>query len=256
MASMLTLMAAGLASESQRTLLVDLHSNARVSKAFIENGRHFLPGIAEVLTRQIPIQEAIRSVEGTRLDLLVGGPCMEGVEPVLRTIEDGAWQLKQRLDEVRKNYDLILIDCPCFLSQAAVNAFFASDAFMFAFAPSPLSMSQMHKMYSAIQNVRFNVGKVAPLLGILLPLLEPKEEETQVLAQKVRQSFGGKLLRTKVHVPVPREPDHPAKKSQLLLGDSDYDRAVYEQINELEVEVKERLERCQKILGRRARYDL
>src|SRR6516225_512632 len=109
-------LAASLASQGQRVLLIDLdpQGNATmgsgIDKAACENT------VYEVLVDGVTVNDARKRPEQVGYDVLPANRELAGAEVELVSVEQRERRLKTALAEVDADYDFVLIDCPPALS--------------------------------------------------------------------------------------------------------------------------------------------
>lgn len=105
-------LAAGLVRASERVLLVDLDSqgNATMGSGVDKNG--LISSTCEVLLGERSVAESrARAPEG--FDLLPGNIDLTAAAIQLMEQSEREQRLKRALSPIRREYDFILIDCPC-----------------------------------------------------------------------------------------------------------------------------------------------
>ena len=117
----------GLASEGYRVLLVDADPQGSLTVSLgVKNPDDLSVSLASVLQRVIddrPINEhmgIIQHQEG--VDLLPSNIELSGLEISLFNVMSREFILKGYIDEIRKNYDYILIDCMPSLGMITLSA--------------------------------------------------------------------------------------------------------------------------------------
>ena len=67
--------------------------------------------------------------------------------------------LKQYIDEVRLNYDFIIIDCAPSLSVLTVNALVAADSVLIPTQPQYFSMAGIQMFYDTFSKIRKSINR-------------------------------------------------------------------------------------------------
>jgi chromosome partitioning protein len=49
-----------------------------------------------------------------------------------------------------------------------------------------------------VKNVRMSLGEAAPVLGVLLTMVQPEREQTESIIGEVREHYGGKVFDTEI----------------------------------------------------------
>lgn len=231
-------LAAGLSRAGARVLLVDLDSQASASLALGVPRPKQHPSSADVLFGEAPTEAAIRQLDGPGFDLMPGSIELADTDVRLAQVQRRERRLSAVLRPLRDEYDVMLLDCPPSTSLLAVNAVIAADAFLIPLLPSYLGLEGIVSLGEVISKARDNLGYVAPVLGILLTLVDYDKEGTEQIIAQVRDHYGDKVFDTEIGPDVGLE-DAPGYKQTIFEFDETSQGA--RQYAKLTEEVIERL---------------
>jgi chromosome partitioning protein len=195
-------LAAGLATPRRRVLLVDLDSQGSASLALGITRAALAPSAAEVLLDGMPMRAAIRPTAVAGLDLLTGAMALANADVVLGEVAGREHRLRDALAPVREAYRFILLDCPPSLSLLPINALVASDAFLVPLTPQYLAVEGLVNLMDAVARLRTGMGTPAPLLGLLLTLVDYRARATRELVEMIRGQYGARVFKTEIRVNV------------------------------------------------------
>jgi chromosome partitioning protein len=239
-------LAAGLGQEGHRVLVVDLDSQGSASFALGIDRDELDPSSAAVLFGEKRPSEVIRSTNTTGVDVLTGSLRLAGADTKLSSKEGREKRLTHGLSEIEEEYDTILIDCAPSTSLLTINALVAADAFIIPVAPSYLSLEGIVSLGEVVRNVRMSLGEAAPVLGVLLTMVQREDKQTRAIINEVRNHYGGKVFDTEIR-------SDPAIEKAPTLGQSIFDYAPESQgaqeYQSLVDEVVDRLERYSSVYG-------
>ena len=119
--------AASLGILGYRTLLVDLDPQGNTTSGVGVAKKGLPVTIKEVLLDDISAKEAIMETHFENLWLLPAHISLAGVEFDLFDEENSEYILKRKLEELRADFDYIIMDCPPSLGMLTINALAASD---------------------------------------------------------------------------------------------------------------------------------
>ena len=189
-------LAAGLAREGRRVLLIDLDSqgSATLSLGVDPEG----PGSAEALYRQAPLDGTARATSVPNLFVSPGSLALSNAAVRLHAVPNRVGRLRQVIAPVRDAYDVILLDCSPSTSLLTVNALVAADALVIPLTPDYLAVQGLLSFGDLVRNVRTAIGRLAPVLGIALTQADPERDRTAAVYDALRERFGGKVFDTLV----------------------------------------------------------
>ena len=187
-------LAAGLAREGRRTLLVDLDGQGSASLSL--GVKREEPGSAAALYRLAPLSGTIRPTSVPNLSVSPGTLALANVDVRLSAVPNRVSRLRQVLATVQDDYDVILLDCSPSASLLTVNTLVAADALIIPLTPDYLAVQGLLSFGELIRNVRKAIGRVAPVLGIALTNADPDADATAAVSDALRGRFGGKVFNT------------------------------------------------------------
>lgn len=232
--------AAGLARSGRDILLVDLDSQGSASVSLGVSQENLSPSSAEALFGEADMTEVVRPTGLDTLDLVTGSLDLANADIRLKQRKGGERRLETLLSEVAPDYDQILVDCAPSTSILTVNALFAADAFIVPVAPSYLALEGVVSLGETIRRVRQGIGEAAPILGVLLTMVDKHQDEVPEAIKEVRNHYGGKVFDTEIRND-PKLEEAPAQNKDIFRhapesgGAADYASLVEE--------IEERLER-------------
>ena len=249
-------LAAGLARQGRRVLLVDLDSQASASHALGIGRGDLNPSIASVLFNGLPINEAVRETSEPGLDLITASTDLSGAELRLNAHPARVTHLARTLLPLRAAYDYIVLDCAPATSLLNVNALVAADAVVIPCSPSFLSVSGLISFGEVIRQVRAGVGAAAPILGIAMTLADVARSDVQETLAALRRHYGGKLFTTTIR-PDPALEKAPLHGQSIFAFDGDSTGAAdYADLVREFVERAARYDGVYSTLGAKAKVNL
>lgn len=238
--------AAGLARRGRNVLLIDLDSQGSASVSLGIDQNDLAPSSAEVLFGKTPIEEAIRETALDGVDLLTGSLELANADVRLKQKSNGQFRLREILSEVTDQYQTILIDCAPSTSILSVCALVAADAFIVPVAPSYLALEGIVSLGETVRRVRQGIGEAAPILGVLLTMVDRGQKEVPGAIQDVRNHYGGKVFDREIRKD-PKLEEAPSRGQDIFRyapdskGATDYEHVIDE--------IEERLQRYGSVYG-------
>jgi len=194
--------AAALAMKGQRTLLIDLDSQASASLSLGIDRADFKPSIADAVLDVRGMSGIIRRTAVEGLDLITGSPELADADLQLAKIPGRERRLKDALTPIRAGYDFIIPDCPPSLGLLAVNSMVAADAFIIPTPPEYLALEGLVGLMEAVQRIHEGIGDTCRLLGILLTKVDHRRKVTEEIVQVIRGHYRDQVFRTEIRVDV------------------------------------------------------
>jgi chromosome partitioning protein len=191
-------LAAGLARRGRKVLVVDIDSQANSSKVLLDDYMTLSKEETNYETiinkKPLPIREAKRQ------NLYVSPSHIYLSETDIRlttAMDHRESRLKDRLDEIKVNYDDILIDCPPALSWLTINAFTASDSVLVVISPGFFELDSIFQINERLRETQNLFNSKLKLLGYLFVMSEPTNN-SKISLQMLRQTYGDRVFKTTI----------------------------------------------------------
>ena len=101
--------------------------------------------------------------------------------------------LKRYIDQVRSEYDYVLIDCPPSMGLIALNIFTACDSVIIPVEMSYLALSGMELLLNTLSQVKEELNPNLDIDGILVTKYNPRTINAQVVYDALKDSYYGKI---------------------------------------------------------------
>ena len=191
-------LAASLAVAEQRTLLVDIDPQGNASSALGITRESIGAGTYEVLLGNAPIADAIlRNVQFSHLDLLPTTQDLAGAEVELVDDDARATRLRDALQSVRHQYDVILLDCPPSLGLLTLNALVGADAVLIPLQCEYFALEGLSQLLETVDRVRALNPSLA-VDGVLLTMYDARLNLSRQVAADARAHFGDRVFTTMI----------------------------------------------------------
>jgi len=209
-------LAASLAASERRTLLIDLDPQGNASSAYgvFDSPHH----IYHVLMEDCAAEDAILDTELGHLQLIPSGADLVGAEIELVTRAERERCLARVVEGLRDRYDFVLIDCPPSLGILTLNALTAADALLIPLQCEYYALEGLARLLETTDLVRAELNPRLELEGIVLTMVDMRNNLARQVEAEVRQHFGDRVYRTRIPRNV-RLSEAPSHGKPILLYD-------------------------------------
>jgi chromosome partitioning protein len=194
-------LSAALGKLGKRTLLVDLDPQGNTSTGLGIN-KSDINGKSsyECLIGAVDPRDAIIKTRFTNLFVMPATINLAGVDYEFRDKNDANFktseQLKKVIDQVKKGYDYIIIDCPPQLGTLTINALVASDSLIIPVQCEFFALEGITQLLNTIINTQKKLNPRLQVEGVLLTMLDSRTNLGMEVVEEVRSFFGDKTFDT------------------------------------------------------------
>jgi chromosome partitioning protein len=186
-------LAAALALEKRRTLLVDCDSQGSASSG-VGVQQASAPTVYDLLIGTVKVYDALRHTDLAELDLLPANRDLAGAEVELVEQVDRESRLATGLAPLRGGYDFVVIDCPPSLGMLTLNALCAADAVLVPLQCEYYALEGLSGLLGTLDRVRSAYNPALRLQGILLTMFDARTTLSRQVAEEVRKHFGASVF--------------------------------------------------------------
>jgi len=189
-------LAAGLALNQKRVLLIDLDPQGNAGSGLGHPGVKIAKGIYEVLTGNASLPDAIVETEVPQLHLVPSGQRLVGAEVELAGVERREYRLKEALRDVEDRYDFIFIDAPPSLGFLTLNALTAAKSVLVPVQCEYYALEGLSHLLGAIRLVQQGLNPTLQIEGVLLTMYDNRLNLSQQVLEETRRFFAERVYRT------------------------------------------------------------
>ena len=178
---------AALARQGKRVLIFDFDPQANSSAGL--GVRTAGPSTYDVVLGSTHAREVVAATSVEGLMIVPATPELAGAEVELVPMMAREFRLKRALEDVRDQYDYVLIDCPPSLGLLTVNALAAADEVIVPVQCEYLALEGLSQLTATLELVRRNLNSQLRLRGLLLTMFDQRTNLSQQVADEVRSHF-------------------------------------------------------------------
>ncbi|GMK38972.1 sporulation initiation inhibitor protein Soj [Paenibacillus sp. CCS19] len=185
-----------LASLGKRVLLVDIDpqgnttSGIGINKADVENC------IYDILINDVHPKDAICSTNVPGLNIIPATIQLAGAEIEMVSTISREVRLKKALQQVGKDYDYILIDCPPSLGLLTINSLTAADSVLIPIQCEYYALEGLSQLLNTVRLVQKHLNTSLQIEGVLLTMFDARTNLGIQVIEEVKKYFQQKVYQT------------------------------------------------------------
>ena len=189
---------ASLAVLGYRVLVVDLDPQGNATTGLGINSRNLEHSIYDVILHDVPLDDCVEPSSLRNLYVAPATIDLAGAEIELVPAFSRELRLRRALEEVREDYDFVLIDCPPSLGLLTVNGLAAATEVLVPIQCEYYALEGLGQLLRNVNLVQSNLNPTLELSAIVLTMYDARTKLAEQVADEVRTHFGPKVCRNVV----------------------------------------------------------
>lgn len=196
-----------LARKGKRVLLIDLDPQGDLTASLgYKNPDNIEFTIKDLLEKQIqeyPIDKTegiLRSKED--VPFIPANIELEALERTMVKYMSNEKVLRNYVNQIRENYDYILIDCRPSLGLLTINALAAADSVIIPVQAQYLPLKGMTQLMQTIDKTRVQINPRLKIEGILLTIVDMKTTLAKATIEALKSNYGSRINIYKTIIPM------------------------------------------------------
>ena len=194
-----------LASNNKKVLIVDADPQANLTTYMGFYDEDNIPVTLSTLIERYIDDEDIKSEEAIlhhqeNVDLIPSSLNLSMTESNLLNAMSREYAMKNCLNDLKKQYDYIIIDCMPSLSMITTNALACADEVVIPVQSQYLSARGMGNLLNIVSKVKRQINRDLKVGGILLTLVDKRTKLPSAIREELKNNYGNivKLYDTQI----------------------------------------------------------
>lgn len=189
-------LAASLGVLEKKILLVDADPQANATSGLGIDVESVSGGTYEVLEHRKKAKDAILKTESPNLDIIPAHVDLVAAEIEIVDEPEREYLLRKALDEVKDDYDYIIIDCAPSLGLITLNALTAADSVIIPIQCEYFALEGLGKLLNTVKGVQQHHNKELDIEGLLLTMHDSRLRLSNQVVDDVNTHFPSMVFQT------------------------------------------------------------
>ena len=185
---------AALTELGMKVLLCDFDPQANATSGMGVDKRRIRHSVYDVTINGVPAKDAV--VKTKHGNVLPASADLAGATVELIGANHRERQLDMALKDIKKEYDLIFIDCPPSLELLTLNGLCAADAILVPVQCEYYALEGLSDLMATLRMVKRKLNPRLEIFGVALTMFDGRTNFSTQVAQEVRSHFPGKVFAT------------------------------------------------------------
>ena len=183
---------AALTEVGKKVLLCDFDPQANATSGLGIDKRKLRNSVYDVVVNGVPVTDVIQKTPFGHV--LPAAADLAGAAVELITMDSPSYKLRDALEQIRKEYDAILIDCPPSLEMLTINALAAADGILVPVQCEYYALEGLTDLMTTLRMVKKRINPSLEIFGVALTMFDGRTNFSTQVAQEVRKHFPGKVF--------------------------------------------------------------
>tara|TARA_R110002074_G_scaffold65710_1_gene156031 strand:+ start:2212 stop:2994 length:783 start_codon:yes stop_codon:yes gene_type:complete len=189
-------LAASLGVLEKKVLLIDADPQANASSGLGIDIEAIELGTYQVLEHTATAKDAILKTSSPNLDIIPSHIDLVAIEIELVDKENREYMLKQSLEEIRNDYDYIIIDCAPSLGLITLNSLVAADSVIIPIQCEYFALEGLGKLLNTIKSIQKIHNPDLDIEGLLLTMFDSRLRLSNQVVDEVQKHFSTMVFDT------------------------------------------------------------
>jgi len=186
-------LSASLAIKGKKVLLIDTDPQGNATSGLGIDKSKENKNVYSVLIEGASVRECIKGTAVKKLFVLPSSIELAGAEIELVNLMAREYVLKTALEEVKNEYDYIIIDCPPSLGLITINSLSAADSVLIPIQCEFYALEGLGQLTNTINLIRKKLNTSLEIEGILLTMYEARRKLSKEVGEEVIKHFKDKV---------------------------------------------------------------
>lgn len=186
-------LSACLAELGKKTLLIDSDPQGNASSGLGVDKRSVQTSVYDVMINAVPAAQAVMKTGVENLFLLPSNIDLAGAEIEMVSMMSRELILARAVEEIREDYDFIIIDAPPSLGLLTLNALAAANQVLIPIQCEFYALEGLSQLMNTIKLVKKHINQKLEVEGVVLTMYDSRTNLSMQVVDEVKKFFAGKV---------------------------------------------------------------
>lgn len=189
-------LSACLAEAGKRVLTIDIDPQGNTTSGLGIDKNDTNNTVYELLLEECEIKDCIIDLEIDNLYLIPSNINLSGAEIELIGVENKEYILKNSIDQVKEEYDFIIIDCPPSLNMLTINAMTTADTVLVPIQCEYYALEGLTQLMHTIDLVQERLNPDLEIEGVVFTMYDARTNLSLQVVENVKENLNQMIYKT------------------------------------------------------------
>ena len=182
-------LAACLAEKGKKVLAVDMDPQGNLTSGLGVDKDSVEKSIYELIIGEVDIKEVINKEVLENLDIIPTSIDLSAAEIELIGVDDKEYILRNAIDQVKDQYDFVIIDCPPSLSMLTINAMTTADSVIVPIQCEYYALEGLSQLIHTVELVKDRLNSKLEIEGVVFTMYDARTNLCFTLFNVSRETY-------------------------------------------------------------------
>ena len=189
-------LAACLAEKGKKVLAVDMDPQGNLTSGLGVDKDSVEKSIYELIIGEIDIKEVINKEVLENLDIIPTSIDLSAAEIELIGVDDKEYILRNAIDQVKDQYDFVIIDCPPSLSMLTINAMTTADSVIVPIQCEYYALEGLSQLIHTVELVKDRLNSKLEIEGVVFTMYDARTNLSLQVVENVKDNLQQNIYKT------------------------------------------------------------
>ena len=189
-------LAACLAEKGKKVLAVDMDPQGNLTSGLGVDKDSVEKSIYELIIGEVDINEVINKEVLENLDIIPTSIDLSAAEIELIGVDDKEYILRNAIDQVKDQYDFVIIDCPPSLSMLTINAMTTADSVIVPIQCEYYALEGLSQLIHTIDLVKDRLNNDLEIEGVVFTMYDARTNLSLQVVENVKENLQQNIYKT------------------------------------------------------------
>ena len=189
-------LAACLAEKGKKVLAVDMDPQGNLTSGLGVDKDSVEKSIYELIIGEVDIKEVINKEVLENLDIIPTSIDLSAAEIELIGVDDKEYILRNAIDQVKDQYDFVIIDCPPSLSMLTINAMTTADSVIVPIQCQYYALEGLSQLIHTVELVKDRLNSKLEIEGVVFTMYDARTNLSLQVVENVKDNLQQNIYKT------------------------------------------------------------
>ncbi len=186
-----------LAEKGKEVLLIDMDPQGNATSGVgIDRNEQINTVYQLLIDEKLNVKDAIVNTEFDKLSIITSNEELAGAEIEMFELEKREYLLKNKISNIKKKFDYIVIDCPPSLSLLTLNALSAADSVLIPIQCEYYALEGLSQLLKTVDLVKKRLNKKLKIEGIVFTMYDGRTNLSAEVVENVKSNLKEHIFET------------------------------------------------------------